>query len=156
MARRSCCVPLRGDARPLRTTEHPHNRHTTSAARRQVHPCTRAVLRGEMQTVKNKKTSALCCMNGELLIDRANVHDPKTRPQTRIDDNPKELEALLCKKLGQYSRELNKMFGLTSIGAKRKRLRGRALPLRFSPPRLAVSSDRMRRSPQSTVVFSLY
>ena len=30
------------------------------------------------------------------------------------------------------------------------------LPLRYSPPRLAVSSDRMRRSPQSTVVFSLY
>ena len=46
VARRSCCVPLRGDARPLRTTEHPHNRHTTSAARRQVHPCTRAVESG--------------------------------------------------------------------------------------------------------------
>ena len=30
------------------------------------------------------------------------------------------------------------------------------LPLRYSPPRLAVSSDRMRRSPQSTVVFSLH
>ena len=82
--------------------------------------CGCKLLRGEMQTVKNKKTSALCCMNGELLIDRAKVHDPKTRPQTRTDDNPKELEALLCKKLGQYSRELNKMFGLTSIGAKRK------------------------------------
>ena len=46
VARRSCCVPLRGDARPLRTAEHPHNRHTTSAARRQVHPCTRAVESG--------------------------------------------------------------------------------------------------------------
>jgi hypothetical protein len=46
VARRSCCVPLRGDARPLRTAEHPHNRHTTSTARRQVHPCTRAVESG--------------------------------------------------------------------------------------------------------------
>ena len=43
---RQSAAPLRGDARPLRTAEHPHNRHTTSTARRQVHPCTRAVESG--------------------------------------------------------------------------------------------------------------
>ena len=74
--------------------------------------CGCKLLRGE--------TSALCCLNGQLLIDRAKVDNPATRPQTRIDDNPKELEALLCRKIGKYSRELNKMFSLTSIGASNK------------------------------------
>ena len=69
--------------------------------------CGCKLLRGE--------TSALCCMSGELLIDRAKVDNPSTRQTTRTDDNPEALEALLCKKLGQYSRELNKMFGLEQL-----------------------------------------
>ena len=63
-----------------------------------------------------RETSGLCCNHGKLRLSR--VHGP--RDQSRVRDNPPELERLLdYPYFGRFSRAINSMLSLTSIGCKR-------------------------------------
>ena len=69
------------------------------------------------ETVRiGREKSALCCASGGFVLCRFGAPGAQTRHQ----DNPPELEALLCQpKVALHGRAINCMFSLTAIGVKR-------------------------------------